>query len=53
MATVSKGNDMLPIRVYEKINHVYDQSISDAGGNLDRLKNIKRVNNMLKGIGVL
>ena len=53
MATVSKGNDMLPIRVYEKINHVYDQSISDAGGNLDRLKNIKRVNNMLKRIGVL
>lgn len=53
MAATSKGNDMLPIRVYEKINHIYDQSISDAGGNLDRLKNIKKVNNMLKGLGVL
>jgi hypothetical protein len=47
----SKGSDILPINVYQKIDHKYDDLILEKGGNLDRLKKIQRGNNLLKTLG--
>lgn len=52
MAKTSRGDDMIPIKIYKSIDHRYDDCIEKNGGNLRRLRRIKSSIGMLKKLGI-
>jgi len=52
LAKSSNSMDILPIKVYEKIDHKYDELIEEKGGNMKRLRKVERGSKLLRGLGI-